>query len=111
MSFKNGDAVRLTASEGELGAGATGVVLQWFPHAEGDLVVVRFGKATRVVHSTSIVELEQGPALAQEPELIAKPTARFNGEQQRRDAEPEAVSVSAGQAGRGRAGTRATPSS
>ena len=71
MSFKNGDSVRLTVSEGAFSAGATGVVLQWFPHAEGDLVVVRFGKATRVVHSTSIAEVEQNRAGATEPELLA----------------------------------------
>jgi hypothetical protein len=50
---------RLTASEGALSAGTTDLVLQWFPHAEGDLVVVRFGKATRVAPSTSIAEVEQ----------------------------------------------------
>ena len=64
MSFKNGDAVRLTANEGALSAGAIGVVLQWFPHAEGDLVVVRFGKATRVVHSRSIAEVDPDRAAA-----------------------------------------------
>ena len=62
MALKVGDAVRLTASEGALRAGLSGVVLGWFEHSQGDLVTVRFGKATRVVHSTSIEQIDRnGP--------------------------------------------------
>jgi hypothetical protein len=59
MGLKTGDAVRLTVSEGAFRAGATGIVLRWFEHGQGDLVVVRFDKATRVVHATSIEGIDR----------------------------------------------------
>ena len=54
-----GDAVELTAREGELECGVTGVVIGVFSHSSGDLVVVRFGKATRVVHAASLKSIRR----------------------------------------------------
>ena len=50
-----GDEVHLVTREGALQAGATGSVAGVFRHDRGDLVLVRFGSATRLVHATSVV--------------------------------------------------------
>ena len=54
MTLNVGDTVRLTASEGAIPAGATGVVIRLFRHVDGDLVTVKFAKRTRVMYSASL---------------------------------------------------------
>jgi hypothetical protein len=50
----SGDVVRLAVHEGSLRAGMTGVVVQAFRNGECDLVMVAFGRATRVVQATAL---------------------------------------------------------
>jgi hypothetical protein len=54
VSFASGDLVRLTAHEGSLRAGLTGVVVEAFRNGECELVMVTFGRATRVVQATAV---------------------------------------------------------
>ena len=55
MSLDYGDLVQMKSAEGEIPAGANGVVIGAYAHQDGDgLVVVRFEKATRLVHSASL---------------------------------------------------------
>jgi len=56
-SWQFGDVVRLTAREGGLKAGETGVVIDSFRYSDCKLVMVKFGRRTRVVQSTSIEEV------------------------------------------------------
>ena len=50
----SGDHVQLAVHEGSLRAGTTGVVVEAFRNGECDLVMVTFGRATRVVQATAL---------------------------------------------------------
>jgi hypothetical protein len=54
VGFDYGDVVQMKRSEGEIPAGSRGIVLGTYGLGDGGLVVVRFEKATRLIHASSL---------------------------------------------------------
>ena len=65
-SITSGDLVRLAVHEGSLRAGMTGVVVEAFRNGECDLVMVTFGRATRVVQATALEAVHASDAAGDE---------------------------------------------
>src|SRR5687768_8322516 len=56
-AMRKGDAVRLTATDGDVEAGTLGVVVETYPISEPDVVLLAFVSGKRLVPLTSVEEV------------------------------------------------------